>query len=249
MQPYFFPNLAHFALIAATDQWIVFDITQFTRKSWMTRNRVLHPDAGWLYISVAVDKVSLGAKTHEVRVADISKTHNTSLGKLSHYAKSAPYYHDVVALVERVFDRTEDTSLVSLNAAGLSEVCAYLEMPFSARICSQLDLPIAQNMEAGDWAPSICQALGATSYVNPIGGRALFDPQTFAAQGTDLYFAEFTAPTYPTPRYQFEPGLSILDALMWLSPEEVVAEIAANTRLLNATDPETEDSSRLALPI
>ena len=43
MQPYFFPYLGHFALIAHTDAWVVFDITQYTPKTWMNRNRVLHP--------------------------------------------------------------------------------------------------------------------------------------------------------------------------------------------------------------
>jgi hypothetical protein len=46
MQPYFFPYLGHFALISQCEKWVVFDITQFTPKSWMSRNRVLHPKQG-----------------------------------------------------------------------------------------------------------------------------------------------------------------------------------------------------------
>lgn len=30
MQPYFFPYLGHFSLIASVDRWYVFDITQYT---------------------------------------------------------------------------------------------------------------------------------------------------------------------------------------------------------------------------
>jgi WbqC-like protein family len=44
MQPYFCPYLGHFALIAAVDQRIVFDVTQYTPKTWMNRNPILHPD-------------------------------------------------------------------------------------------------------------------------------------------------------------------------------------------------------------
>ena len=43
MQPYFFPYLGHFALIANVDAWIVFDVTQYTPRTWINRNRVLHP--------------------------------------------------------------------------------------------------------------------------------------------------------------------------------------------------------------
>ena len=46
MQPYFFPYIGYFSLIANTDLWVVFDTPQYTRKSWMNRNRILHP-RGW----------------------------------------------------------------------------------------------------------------------------------------------------------------------------------------------------------
>ena len=46
MHPFFFPYLGHFALIAAVDQWIVFDVTQYTPKTWMNRNPILQPDTG-----------------------------------------------------------------------------------------------------------------------------------------------------------------------------------------------------------
>ena len=70
MQPYFFPYLGHFALIAAVDEWIVFDITQYTRKSWVNRNRVLRPDGGWQYVSIPLRDSSIHIKTSEAVVAD-----------------------------------------------------------------------------------------------------------------------------------------------------------------------------------
>jgi len=50
MQPYFFPYLGHFSLISSVDKWIVFDVTQYTPKTWMNRNRILHPKTGWQYV-------------------------------------------------------------------------------------------------------------------------------------------------------------------------------------------------------
>jgi hypothetical protein len=38
MQPYFFPYLGHFALIANVDSWVVFDVTQSTPNSWISCN-------------------------------------------------------------------------------------------------------------------------------------------------------------------------------------------------------------------
>ena len=42
MQPYFFPYLGYFSLIAASDQFIVFDVVQYIRHGWINRNRIIY---------------------------------------------------------------------------------------------------------------------------------------------------------------------------------------------------------------
>lgn len=235
MQPYFFPNLAHFALIVATNEWIVFDVTQYTRKSWMNRNRILHPGGDWHYISVPVDKCDLQTKTHEVRVSDLRATHKSLLGKLSHYKNAAPFYRRVLELVDRVFTNAADDRLVSLNISGLKEVCALLEIPFKSRSCSEMQFSFPDDMGPGDWAPFICNSLSPESYINPAGGRDLFDPADFTAVGTELIFADFEPFRHDTGPYSFIDGLSILDALMWNTPETLRSVLDTHLRLERAS--------------
>jgi hypothetical protein len=221
MQPYFFPYVGHFALIANSDEWLVFDITQYTRKSWMNRNRVLHPSNGWMYITVPVVSAARSVLTYDVRVRSPSGARSSALGKLSHYARSAPFFEQVVELVDTTFDEVADDSLVQLNVAGLRKVCGYLGLDFSYRICSELNLDLSAIREAGDWAPTIAEAVGADAYINPIGGRHLFDPVEFRRRRIELAFLEMPPIVYETGPYRFEPHLSILDVLMWNSPEAV----------------------------
>lgn len=221
MQPYFFPNLGHFALIAATDEWVVFDVTQYARKSWINRNRILHPTKGWQYISVPLATSSTQMKIHEARVADCATFHQSLLGSLSHYGRRAPHYKAVLNIVNQAFESVTDNSLTALNVSALTAVCAYLNIPFRHRICSKLGLEFPTQMGSGDWAPFIASALGATCYVNPIGGRELFRPADFTDHGIDLCFARFGDFIYPTPGYNFVSGLSMLDVLMWNPPEQV----------------------------
>ncbi|RML56821.1 WbqC-like protein [Pseudomonas syringae pv. pisi] len=54
MQPYFFPYIGYFQLIAAVQRGLVFDIVKYKRKSWMNRNRVLGSKGDWQYINVPV---------------------------------------------------------------------------------------------------------------------------------------------------------------------------------------------------
>jgi hypothetical protein len=221
MQPYFFPYLGHFALIASSDEWFVFDVTQYTPKSWMNRNRVLHPSGGWMYITVPLAETSRSLLVRDARVHDRGLAHSSAMGKLSHYARKAPFFATVTDLVDRVFTEAADDSLVQLNVAALREVCGYLELEFKYSICSERDLDLPHIEGPGDWAPAIAEALGADAYINPIGGRQLFDPAAFRRRDIELSFLEMPPFVYDTHPYHFEPQLSIVDVLMWNSPEAV----------------------------
>ncbi len=221
MQPYFFPYIGYYELIAATEKWVVFDIAQFTPKSWMTRNRILHPGSGWQYISVECSRASQNKKIYEIRLLNPAGSRDKLLGQLAHYKKRAPHFKPVCELVREAFDRLKTDSLTELNICGLSAVCAYLDIPFSPLRCSEMRLPLPAIEHPGQWALEICSALGASHYINPPGGRELFKPDEFASRNIRLSFTELRTFAYECSPYVFEPHLSILDALMWNAPDIV----------------------------
>jgi len=236
MQPYFFPYLGHFALIAAVDEWIVFDVTQYTRKSWINRNRVLRPGGGWQYISIPLKNSSIHIRISEAEVADLANQARHVLGKISHYKKHAPYYARVCDIVRSAFADAVSDSLVALNVRSLRAVCDYLGLPFRYRICSQLGLDLPDRLHPGGWAPWIAGKLSADTYINPSAGHELFDPAEFARQKVTLRFLEFSSFVYETPGYSFKSDLSILDVLMWNSPGAVIQAIRDNSALISVAD-------------
>lgn len=222
MQPYFFPYLGYFSLIAHTDCWVVFDTSQYRPKSWMNRNRILHPTRGWQYITVPLSNSSIHIKTNEAALLQQADSHARIRRQLEHYRRFAPFYSETMTLLNEAFSHAYDASLVSLNVASLSGVCRYLDIPFRHRLCSELDLDLPSELGPGDWAPEIASRLGAAVYVNPVGGRALFDPAHFRQRGVALRFLRSEVFEYTCTGYTFEPNLSVLDVLMW-NPPEVVA--------------------------
>jgi WbqC-like protein family len=234
MQPYFFPYLGHFALIAAVDEWVVFDITQYTRKSWLSRNRILRPAGGWTYVSVPLKNSSTHIKTYEARVADIAKAQQHVRGKLSHYKRRAPNYASVCDVVDAAFAGAADDSLVALDVSALRTVCEYLRLPFRYRVCSQLAIEYPDHLRAGEWAPWIAAKLSADVYVNPISGRPLFHQPDFGRRRIELQFLDYAPVVYETPGYTFQEDLSILDVLMWNDPGAIVRAIGTNTSLITA---------------
>jgi len=233
MQPYFFPYLGHFALIANVDAWIVFDVTQYTPKTWISRNRILHPTSGTNWISIALKNSSISIKIREARVLDVATSANSTLGKLSHYRHKAPYARQVEEIVKATFAAVgADDSLVALNVAGLDTVCAYLGVPFRRSICSEMDLRLPERLGPGEWALEIASQVGATTYVNPLGGRALFSLEEFEKRGVGLEFLKVTDFTYQTGSFSFTPNLSILDVLMWNGPGVVVRALQTNSSII-----------------
>ena len=69
---------------------------------------------------------------------------------------------------------------------------------------------------------AICHAEGARSYLNPAGGRALYDAAEFLADGLALRFCAMGPLRYAQPAPAFVPNLSVIDALMHCPPAEVV---------------------------
>lgn len=227
MQPYFFPYLGYFDLINRCDQWVVFDIVNYKNKSWMNRNRILHPTDGWQYISLPVQK-SFGQKIKDTHVIDSRAARDKILGQLQHYKKTAPYFNQVCDLVNAAFD-VKSKELVDHNVKGLAEVCQYLGIDFDYIVASQENLSLPDINHPGHWALEISDLLNAEQYINPIGGQEIFDKKLFDDRGIDLKFTAQVDFGYETPSYKFEPHLSIVDVMLWNSPSKIKETLDLHT--------------------
>lgn len=226
MQPYFAPALGYFDLIALSDRWVVFDTAQYRKKSWMCRNRILHPKDGWQYITAHV-----AGHHRDTRIADVELSAEPDwrerlVAKLGHYRKRAPHYDRTAALLEASLD-AERSSLCRLSVDLLSRVCRLLDIDFSPEYFSEMDLSLGPIEGPGDWALRISEALGATQYINPPRGEPIFDRERFAAAGIELLIRRFDDMVYPVRGYEFVPTLSIIDVLMWCSADEIRAHLDA----------------------
>lgn len=224
MQPYFFPYLGYFGLIHDVDRFLAFDTPQFTRHSWMNRNRVLHPDEGWQYVTAPVRKQPRGTPMDAMALSDADALPARISGQLQHYARRAPHHAETDTLVRRALSLDGDR-LVALNVGSLRTVAEHLGITTPIEVVSDLDLDLPGGLGAGDWALEIADAVGATAYLNAPGGRDLFDPAAFERRGIDLLVQRVEPMTYATPGYEFEPNLSVIDALMWAGAERVAAHL------------------------
>jgi hypothetical protein len=225
MQPYFLPYIGHFSLIHATDRWVALDDVQFIRHGWIERNRVLNSADAWQYVKVPLEKHSQKTLIRDIRIRVQEPWQEKILAQLTCYRKKAPYYQQVVELLRQGWSQPTE-SIAHLNVNLLAAVCAYLDMPFHASIYSEMGLALEEVTHAGEWALHISKALGASTYINPQGGADLFRQEQFQEAGIELQFIAPILEPYNQRRGQFEPGLSIVDLLMFESPKDCLAHIA-----------------------
>lgn len=221
MQPYFFPYLGYFGLIANTDRWIVFDPVQYIRKGWVNRNRVLKPGGGWKYVSIPVAKHSRETLIKDMTVTEGEDHLDTLVRNLDHYRNiKAPQYNAVIDVLAQCYT-PPPAALTPFIAHSLFVVCKYIGIPFHFEVYSQMALDHEPAVGPGDWSLNMCKALGVHSYVNPPGGQEFFEPEKFAAAGVELIYHHQDLPEYDQRSSVFEPGLSIIDVMMFNGPEAI----------------------------
>jgi hypothetical protein len=204
--------LGYFQLIAAVDRFIAWDDVQYIQRGWVNRNRILlngEPS----YITLAIEKAAQTAHINERYIADGAATAKKILGQLHSAYRKAPFYEETRALVVDILGRQEN-NLGHFLFDSLQVVCKHLAINTELLLSSSL-----QKNDAGfagsDRIIAICESQGASTYINAIGGRALYHAEDFAAKNIDLRFIEMHPITYAQGGAEFVPYLSIIDVLMF----------------------------------
>lgn len=214
MQPYFFPYLGYFQLISKSDRFILFDDAQYIRHGWINRNRILKPGGGWQYVLAPLVKHNQTDLISSISFQENRDWKEKIVRQLDHYRKKAKHYEETIELVHRCLD-TSETNVTKFNGRVLELICEKLQISFAVEISSEMKFDYSNVNDAGEWALRICEQLGAEAYINPLGGKDLFDSAKFVESKIVLNFLSPVLSAYDQRQSNFEPGLSIIDVLMF----------------------------------
>lgn len=227
MQPYLFPYIGYFQLIGAVDLFIVYDNIKYTKKGWINRNRML------LNGSDVTFSVPLrGDADHlDVRARFLAPEFKRDklLAQLRGAYARAPQFAAVYPLLERAV-RCPDDNLFGYVHHTLRCTCEHLGLATPLRVSSTV--AIDDGLRAQDKVIALARAVGATTYVNSIGGTELYEREAFRAHGLDLRFLRARPFEYRQFGGPFVPWLSIIDVLMFNPLDVVRATVASQYDLI-----------------
>lgn len=227
MQPYFFPYIGYFQLIKSVDVFVVYDNIKYTKKGWINRNRMLQNGKDVMFsIPLKNDSDSLDVCERELST-DFNR--DKLLNQFKGAYRFAPYFEQTFLLVESIV-RCEDNNLFRFLHNSIVATCNYLDIDTEIKISTEVT--IDHNLKSQDKVIALCEALGASAYINAIGGIELYSKEAFSNKGIDLKFIKSMPFEYTQLGGEFVPWLSIIDVMMFNSVTMVKECLSSNYELI-----------------
>ena len=227
MQPYFFPYIGYFQLIAAVDLFIVYDNIKYTKKGWINRNRMLQNGKDVMFsLPLKSDSDYL-----DVYQRELSPDFNCDklLNQFQGAYRRAPYFEQTFPLIEKIV-RHENMNLFEYLQHSIVRICEHLGI--TTRIRNSSDIAIDHTLKNQDKVLALCKAVGANTYVNTIGGVDLYSKEIFLENDIDLKFIQSKPFEYPQLGNEFVPWLAMIDVLMFNPLPAIQACISTNYELI-----------------
>lgn len=218
MQPYFMPYIGYFQLIRAVDKFIIYDDVNYIKQGWINRNNILLNNKSHLF-SLPLKDASSFKKINEIEINEIlfSKWKNKFFKTIEAY-KKAPFYESIKHILEEIMT-FEQGKISDLIYRSLVEISKYIGIQTiiekSSSIYENSELPRAERLI------DICKKEKANTYINPLGGQELYDKKYFSDYNIDLFFIKTNKVEYVQFSETFVPWLSIIDVMMFNSPDEI----------------------------
>lgn len=214
MQPYFFPYLGYWQLLANVDKYVVYDDVTYIKGGWINRNNFLINGQKNL-LTMQLEKASSYTLIKDIAIKDdfVKFLKTIEMGY-----KKAPFFEDSFRLLKDIC-QCPDKKLGQFLFNSHIKICEYLGIDTELILSSSFDKHT--ELKGKDKVISICKQLGADEYINAIGGQELYDKKEFAENGIRLNFLQANLREYRQLKNEFVAGLSIIDIMMFNSKEEI----------------------------
>ncbi|WP_027377493.1 WbqC family protein [Kaistella palustris] len=220
MQPYLFPYIGYFQLIAAVDKFVVYDDVNFIKGGWINRNNILVNKKSNLF-TVPLDNSSSFFLINETKINlklySIWKI--KFLRTIEQSYKKAPFFNEVYSLIANVLDNYEGDLISKLAVASIKSVCEHLKI--QTEIIATSETYNNKRLSGQERVLDICSIENATYYINPIGGLQLYSKEIFKSKNIELNFIKSYSIAYKQFDNKFVSWLSIIDTMMFNSVEEI----------------------------
>lgn len=209
VQSNYVPWKGYFDMIAAVDEFILYDDMQYTRRDWRNRNRIKSPNGlKWMTVPVKVK----GRYYQTIRETEIdnmtwARQHWKTLEL--NYSR-ADHFEEVASVLEPLYVARQYIRLNELNRAFIETICSYMGIATKIRDSSDYILRDGKSERLAD----LCVQAEGSEYLSGPAAKGYLDEDVFACRGISVRWMDYTGyPEYRQLWGEFVHEVSILDLL------------------------------------
>ncbi|MDP3270060.1 MAG: WbqC family protein [Legionella sp.] len=209
VQSNYIPWKGYFDMIAAVDEFIIFDRMQYTKRDWRNRNQIKTAQGvHWLSIPVLVKGKYF--QTIQDTLIDDPKWAVDHWKAITLNYRRSPYFNEIAEWMEPLYLNQSFTHLSDLNQSFLNAICNFLGI--KTKISNSRDYNLIEGKT--ERLLDLCLQAGGTQYISGPAAKDYIDPQLFSDAGVELSWFDYSGyPEYPQLWGEFVHGVSILDLL------------------------------------
>lgn len=208
-QSNYIPWKGYFDSIAISDEFVIYDDMQYTKRDWRNRN-IIKTNNGlkWLTIPVEV-KGKFFQKIKDTKISDKNWNIN-HLSTLKHNYKNSNKFNEVKDFIEDLYFNATQNYLTEINVHFLTELSKYLKIKQNFKFSSEFNLSEDRNQRLVD----ICLKLNGNQYFSGSAARNYMNESLFEKSGIEVIYFDYSGyKEYEQLYPPFEHGVSILDLI------------------------------------
>ena len=209
LQSNYIPWKGYFDMIAAVDEFILYDDMQYTRRDWRNRNQIKTTQGvQWLTVPVKVK----GKYDQKIRDTEINGTEwaMDHWKALAQNYRRAPHFDEITACLKPLYLAQTYTHISELNRHFIEAICAYLGI--KTKLSNSWDYPLIDGKT--ERLVDLCAQAGGTKYISGPSAKDYIEESVFSDRGIKLAWFDYTGyPEYPQLWGEFTHGVTILDLL------------------------------------
>ncbi len=207
IQSNYIPWKGYFDVIAAVDEFIIYDDVQYTNRDWRNRNRIKTRNGlRWLSIPVGSNRNRL---IRDVILPD-DGWQEKHWGAIADGYQQSKYYDEISNLLQGIYVDCVHESLSVLNRSLIELICKYLGI--KTKITYSWDYEKTSGKT--ERLVSLCRQAGADEYVSGPAASGYIDRSIFHKNRVKLSWFDYSGyPEYPQLWGEFVHEVSIIDLL------------------------------------
>lgn len=207
VQSNYVPWKGYFDMIAAVDEFILYDDMQFTKNDWRNRNLIKTPQGvQWLTVPVGQN---INRRIKDVLLKDTRWQSKHCKSLASNYRR-APHFPEISEWLDPLYLSDIHTNLSQMNRRFIEAVCGYLKIRTVISCSTDYTLAEGKTERLAD----LCIQAGGTEYISGPAAKDYIDERVFTERDINLTWFDYTGyPEYPQLWGEFTHGVSILDLL------------------------------------